>query len=251
MGLMILFTQSTAVLHKYSNEELKILCLLRFFSEVAQNSLSFPCSEKYLSIPGFPGLWPPCMTFGLTMYGFLEAVNSICDNTYLLRYWASKILGSRSWLLGLTTSSVTWPTDHWNGNMTYNVYLWPIVKFFQLLNLLWVDMSNTFSCPSFFSRNIDSFRLHPCNPINNSITLVPHNLNVGLTQNEVAECTKFFNFPKNNQVTGMNNRYFVQNRRCMTAIIPGGAKKHPEHSQVLCSSVMTQFLKFLHCCIQR
>jgi len=49
----------TAVLHKYLNDELKILCLLQFFTEVAQNSLSFPCSEKSLSIPGFPGLWPP------------------------------------------------------------------------------------------------------------------------------------------------------------------------------------------------
>ena len=55
--MMILFTQSTAVLHKYLNDELKILCLLQFFSEVAQNSVSFPCSEKSLSIPG---LWPPC-----------------------------------------------------------------------------------------------------------------------------------------------------------------------------------------------
>jgi len=57
---MILFTQSTVVLHKYVNDELKILCLLQFFSEVAQNSLSFPRSEKSLSIPGFPSLWPPC-----------------------------------------------------------------------------------------------------------------------------------------------------------------------------------------------
>jgi len=31
--LMILFTQSTAVLHKYLNDELKILCLLQFFPE--------------------------------------------------------------------------------------------------------------------------------------------------------------------------------------------------------------------------
>jgi len=59
---MILFNQSTAVLHKYEylNDKLKILYLLQFFPEVAQNSLSFPCSEKSLSIPGFPGLWPPC-----------------------------------------------------------------------------------------------------------------------------------------------------------------------------------------------
>ena len=30
-----------------------------------ENSLSFLCSEKSLSIPDFPGLWPPCVT-GLT-----------------------------------------------------------------------------------------------------------------------------------------------------------------------------------------
>jgi len=35
------------------------------FPEIAQNSLdensmSFPCSEKCLSVPVFPGLWPPC-----------------------------------------------------------------------------------------------------------------------------------------------------------------------------------------------
>ena len=63
--LTILFTQSIAVLHKYLNDKLKILCLLQFFPEVAQNSLNFPCSEKSLSIPGFPdfpGLWPLCWT---------------------------------------------------------------------------------------------------------------------------------------------------------------------------------------------
>jgi len=52
--MMILFTQSTAVLHKYLNDELKILCLLQHFPEVAQNSqdsLSFPCSEKSLWVP--------------------------------------------------------------------------------------------------------------------------------------------------------------------------------------------------------
>ena len=45
----------------------KILCLLQWgcteFTEFPENSLSFPCSEKSLSIPGFPGfpgLWPPC-----------------------------------------------------------------------------------------------------------------------------------------------------------------------------------------------
>jgi len=35
-------SQSTAVLHKYLNDKLKILCLLFFSSEVAQNSLTIP-----------------------------------------------------------------------------------------------------------------------------------------------------------------------------------------------------------------
>jgi len=48
-------------LAKYLNDELKTLCLLQFFPEVAQNSLSFPHSEKSLGIPAFPGLWPPCV----------------------------------------------------------------------------------------------------------------------------------------------------------------------------------------------
>ena len=33
--------------------------------------------------------------------------------------------------------------------------------------------------------------------------------------------------------------------------IPGGAKKRPEHSQVLHSSAIDRFVKFLHCYIQR
>jgi len=35
---MILFTKSTAVLHRYLSDELKTLRLLQFFPEVAQNS---------------------------------------------------------------------------------------------------------------------------------------------------------------------------------------------------------------------
>ena len=40
--LMILFTRSTAVLHKYLNDELKILRLLQFLPEVTQNSRRIP-----------------------------------------------------------------------------------------------------------------------------------------------------------------------------------------------------------------
>jgi len=63
--LMILFTQSTAVLHKYLNNELKILCLLQFFPEVAQNSLRIPWVfhvQRNLWVLGFPGLWPPWLS---------------------------------------------------------------------------------------------------------------------------------------------------------------------------------------------
>ena len=44
--ITILFAQSTAVLHVYLNDELKVLCLLQFSPEVAQNSLSFSRLEK-------------------------------------------------------------------------------------------------------------------------------------------------------------------------------------------------------------
>jgi len=55
---MILFTQSTVVLHKYLNDELKkTILFVTIFPEVAQNSKTFPCLEKSASIPG---LWPPC-----------------------------------------------------------------------------------------------------------------------------------------------------------------------------------------------
>ena len=47
---MILFTQSTAVLHKYLNDELKILfCLLQFFPEVAQ----FPEFSMFRELPEY------------------------------------------------------------------------------------------------------------------------------------------------------------------------------------------------------
>jgi len=39
---MIIFSQSTAVLHKYLNDERKLRCLLQFFPEVAQNPLRIP-----------------------------------------------------------------------------------------------------------------------------------------------------------------------------------------------------------------
>jgi len=43
--MMIPFIELAAVLHKYLNDELKIL-FVTIFPEVAQNSLTFPYSEK-------------------------------------------------------------------------------------------------------------------------------------------------------------------------------------------------------------
>ena len=63
--LMILFTQSTAVLHKHLNAGWRTKStLLQFFPDVAQNSLSFPWSEKTESIPC---LWTPCSNFAVMM----------------------------------------------------------------------------------------------------------------------------------------------------------------------------------------
>ena len=46
---MILFTQSTAVLHKHLNDELKILCLLQFF----QGCTEFPEFSMFREIPEY------------------------------------------------------------------------------------------------------------------------------------------------------------------------------------------------------
>jgi len=51
--IVILFTLSTAVLHKYLNDELKIICLLQFFPEVAQNSLRIPEFSMFKEIPEY------------------------------------------------------------------------------------------------------------------------------------------------------------------------------------------------------
>jgi len=50
---MILFTQTTAVLHKYLNDELKILCSLQFFPDVAQNPCEFPEFSTFREIPKY------------------------------------------------------------------------------------------------------------------------------------------------------------------------------------------------------
>jgi len=50
---MILFTQSTAVLHKYLSDELKIFCSLQFFPEVVQNSLRIAEFSMFTEIPEY------------------------------------------------------------------------------------------------------------------------------------------------------------------------------------------------------
>ena len=51
--LMILFTQSTAVLHKYLNDELKILCLLQFSPRLHRIPREFPEFSMFREIPEY------------------------------------------------------------------------------------------------------------------------------------------------------------------------------------------------------
>jgi len=55
---MIPFTQLTVVLHKYLHDELR-LYFVTIYPWGCTEFPEFPCSEKSLSIPWFPVLWPP------------------------------------------------------------------------------------------------------------------------------------------------------------------------------------------------
>ena len=59
------------------NDVLRLLCLLQFFPEVAQNSLSFPRSEKSRSIPGFPGLCLPWIIADHTKTHISSPINNL------------------------------------------------------------------------------------------------------------------------------------------------------------------------------
>ena len=51
--VMILFTQSTAVLHNYLSDELKLLCWLQFFPNGCAEFPEFSCSDKILKYSRF------------------------------------------------------------------------------------------------------------------------------------------------------------------------------------------------------
>jgi len=55
------------------------------------NSLSFPCSEKFLSIPGFLGLWPPCKNLLTKWRGwsYMKSTNSTCRKCWI-QEWTKK-----------------------------------------------------------------------------------------------------------------------------------------------------------------
>jgi len=74
--LMTLFTQPIAVLHKYLNDKLKILCLLQFSLRLHRIPWEFPEFSMFREIPeysSFPGLWPPCSKLS-TVYILHETV---------------------------------------------------------------------------------------------------------------------------------------------------------------------------------
>jgi len=119
--IMIPFTQSAAILHKYSIV-LKLFYLLYFFPEVAQNSensLRFPSSDNSLSIPRFhvsPGLWPPWPLVAIlgtfTQHMFNQQVNS----PQFLCLWPTEFrnLSARGWMTAASdclAAARSWQTN--------------------------------------------------------------------------------------------------------------------------------------------
>jgi len=81
-----LFTQSTAVLHKYFEWRTKNT-LLQFFHEVAQNSLCFPCSEKSWVLQVFQ------------VCGHPVKHTTKCFQCHVLHFYASKMHNNKSYPL--------------------------------------------------------------------------------------------------------------------------------------------------------
>ena len=79
------------------------------FPEVAQNSLknsmSFPCSEKSRSIPGFPDLWPPCPTNTTDIDHFYQCV---LWSTQSNQYSVLVCVARRQLLNKITCDPETW-----------------------------------------------------------------------------------------------------------------------------------------------
>jgi len=78
-----------AVLHKYLNDELKILCLLQFFPEVAQNSLGIPWEFPELSmfreIPEYSRFYRFVTTLCPVLYTALDRQKKTAANARVWR----------------------------------------------------------------------------------------------------------------------------------------------------------------------
>jgi len=79
--LIILFTQSTAVLHKYLNDELKYFVCYNFSLRLQRIPREFPEFSMFREIPGFPGLWPPWLH-----YKGIQPVKSLATTVFLAHH---------------------------------------------------------------------------------------------------------------------------------------------------------------------
>jgi len=99
VGIIIIII--TAVWHKYLNDELKILCLLQFFPEVARNSLRIP--------------W----VFHVQRNPWVFQVLQVCGHPVLLwqvtatRFWAEKKSQTSSAIWERTHRDISRRKDQW------------------------------------------------------------------------------------------------------------------------------------------
>jgi len=90
-------------------------------TEFPENSLSFPRSEKSLSIPGFPGLWPPCSSF-TTAVTHVDSLTPHHLNVNALKQFLEIVSPKYSSWWAATDNSVTvlyhlctgWPPKNWH-----------------------------------------------------------------------------------------------------------------------------------------
>jgi len=113
--MRILFTQSTAVLHKYLNDELKILCLLQFFPDIAQSSQNSEFS-MFRETPEYSRF----SSFLATLYIYCLASENRFINNYILKklnvLTTQREQTYRANVRGLSTH--VWPRDNVEGLST-------------------------------------------------------------------------------------------------------------------------------------
>ena len=132
---MILFTQSAAVLHKYLNDERKILRLLQFFPEAAQNSLRIPWVIHVQRNPWvfqvFQVCGHPVKTYhhqhrqqnGFAFTGFVHVIKTV--HARMSNYAVTSII-INSFYVTITTGSTYYILRVWQQQSLFNFWgVWP------------------------------------------------------------------------------------------------------------------------------